>query len=69
MSREVVHTSRSTIRKHKGPHRSAILEGREEPVDFGMHGGILAFYKNKYGIEVEQELPATLDYFVASVAG
>jgi len=65
----VVHTSRSTIRKHKGAHRTAELEGFGERVNFGMHGGILDFYKKKYGVEVDQEYPATLDYFVASVAG
>ena len=65
----VIHTSRSTIYKHKGAHRTARLEGLEEPVNYGMHGGILAFYKSKYGVEVQKEYPATLDHFVASVAG
>ena len=65
----VIHTSRSTIRKHKGPHRTARLEGLDEPVHYGMHGGILEFYKAKYGMEVEKEYPATLDHLVASVAG
>ena len=65
----VIHTCRSTIRKHKGPHRTALLEGLEEPVNYGIHGGILEFYKSKYGIEVEKEFPATLDHLVASVAG
>ena len=65
----VVHTSRSTIRKHAGPHRTAELQGLDSPVDFGIHGGILEFYKKKYGLQVDREYPATLDYFVASVAG
>jgi hypothetical protein len=65
----VIHTSRSTIYKHQGAHRTARLEGLEEPVNYGMHGGILAFYNSKYGVEVEKEYPATLDHFVASVAG
>lgn len=65
----VIHTSRSTIRKHDGPHRTATLEGLDEPVHYGMHGGILAFYREKYGIQVDREYPATLDHFVASVAG
>ena len=65
----VIHTSRSTIRKHRGPHRTAILEGLDQPVDYGMHGGILEFYRSKYGAEVDREYPATLDHFVASVAG
>ena len=69
MSNGVIHTSRSTIRKHEGPHRTAALEGLEQPVDFGLHGGILAFYNGKYGLEVDKEYPATLDYMVASVAG
>ena len=65
----IVHTSRSTIRKHAGAHRSAQLEALPERVHYGMHGGILAFYNAKYGMGVDQERPATLDHFVASVAG
>lgn len=65
----VIHTSRSTVRKHRGPHRTALLEGLAEPVHYGMHGGILEFYRSKYGAEVDREYPATLDHFVASVAG
>lgn len=65
----LVHTSRSTIHKHDGPHRTAQLQGLDAPVDFGIHGGILEFYKKKYGLQVDREYPATLDYFVASVAG
>ena len=65
----VVHTSRSKIHKHVGPHRTAYLQGRDEPIDFGMHGGILEFYREKYGAVVEKEYPATLDYMIASVAG
>ena len=67
--KRIIHTSQSTIQKHKGPHRTAKLEGLDDPVDFGIHGGILAFYRDKYGVEVEKEYPATLDYMVASVAG
>ena len=66
---KVIHTSRATIYKHEGPHRTARLEGLEDPVNYGMHGGILDFYKAKYGVEVEEEYPATLDHFVAAVAG
>ena len=66
---EVIHTCRALIRKHAGSHRTAEIEGASAPVDFGMHGGILAFYANKYGKTVDKEYPATLDYFVASVAG
>ena len=65
----VVHTSRSVIRKHEGPHRTARIEGFDEPFHYGVHGGILAFYKEKYGMKVEKEYPATLDHIIAGVAG
>ncbi len=65
----VVHTSRSVIRKHKGPHRTALFEGFPEPFHYGMHGGILEFYREKYGAVIDKEYPATLDHMVAAVAG
>lgn len=69
MSNELVNTSRSTIRKHEGAHRSAIFEGFDSTVDFGMSGGLLSYYQEKYGVEIDQPRPATLDYFVAAVGG
>jgi hypothetical protein len=69
MPREIIHTTRSTIRKHAGPHRTATLEALEGPVHYGLHGAIRRFYKDKYGVEVDKEYPATLDHFVASIAG
>jgi hypothetical protein len=66
---KLIHTSRSLIRKHKGPHRTAQLEALPEPVHYGVHGGIRHFYQSKYGIQVEKEYPATLDHLIASVAG
>ena len=66
----VVHTSRIEIRKHAGPHRTARVEGFDEPFDFGVHGGIRSFYQDKYGKEIHgAEHPATLDYMIAAVAG
>lgn len=66
----VVHTSRLTIHKHEGPHRTAQLDGFAEPVHFGIHGGIRQFYCEKYGREISgAEYPATLDYMIAGVAG
>ena len=64
-----IHTSRSTIHKHAGPHRTAKLEGLDEPVHYGIHGGILAFYRRKYDVQIDREYPATLDHFVAAVGG
>ena len=69
MSQPIIATSRSTIRKHVGPHRTAVIAPQQEPVHYGIHGGILAYYKDKYGVEIEQEYPATLDHMIAAVAG
>ena len=66
---EVIHTCRSVLRKHRGAHRSALIENFSEPVDYGIHGGILAYYNRKYGKEVDREYPATLDHMIAAVAG
>jgi hypothetical protein len=66
----VVHTSRIEIRKHVGPHRTAHVEGFDEPFHFGVHGGIRTFYQDKYGNEwPPAPYPATLDYMIAAVAG
>ena len=40
----VVHTSRITITREKGPVRRALIEGFAEPVFYGIHGGIQKFY-------------------------
>jgi len=69
MSR-VVHTSRITIRKHAGPHRTALIKGFGEPIHFGIHGGIRDFYKDKYGpAPFGRDYPATLDHIIAGVGG
>lgn len=62
---DLIHTSRARIYKDKGPLRRAYIEGFPEPVRYGVHGGIKKFY----GLEPEEELPATLDHIVAAVAG
>lgn len=62
---QVVHTSRVRIEKDEGPNRRAYIEGFEDPVRFGVHSGISAFY----GIEPKEEFPATLDYIVGAVGG
>ena len=66
----VAHTARLRIEKHEGAHRTAHIEGFEEPIHFGIHGGIKAFYQQKYGREIKgPEYPATLEYMIAGVAG
>lgn len=62
---EVVHTARVRVYQDKRPQRRAYIAHFPEPVRFGVHGGIKNFYK----IEPEVELPATLDYMVAAIAG
>lgn len=66
---KVIATSRSTIRQRAGAHRSASIPPQREPVDYGIHGGLLAYYREKYGMDVDRELPATLDHMIAAVAG
>ena len=66
----VAHTSCLRIEKHSGPHRSAHLDGFDEPLNFGIHGGIKHFYQEKYGrVLTGPEYPATLDHMIAGVAG
>jgi hypothetical protein len=62
---QVVHTARIRVYQDKRPQRRAYIADFSEPVHFGVHGGIKDFYK----IEPEVELPATLDYMVAAIAG
>jgi hypothetical protein len=41
----VVHRSRITITRESGLTRKAVIEGFDEPVFYGVHGGIKHFYK------------------------
>ncbi len=61
----VVHTSKLRIERIGGPLRHAYLDGFDEPIRFGVHGGIKAFY----GVEPPEDVPATLDYMVGAVGG
>ncbi len=62
---KIVHTSRVRIEKDKGPNRRAYVEGSEDPIRFGVHSGI----KDFYGLEPEEEFPATLDHIIGGVGG
>jgi hypothetical protein len=59
---KLVHTSVSRIVREKGPTRKAVIQGFGE-VRYGVHGGIKKFY----GIEPEEEHPATLDHIISAV--
>ncbi|RBW69592.1 hypothetical protein [Bacillus taeanensis] len=45
--------------------REAYIEGFEEPLLFGVHGGVKRFYD----VEPEVEYPSTLDHIVAAAGG
>ncbi len=62
---EIVHTSRIRILQDKPPERRAYVEGFQQPLVFGVHGGIKHFYK----MEPDRDLPATLDHMIAAVGG
>ena len=62
---ELIHLSKFRIVQEKPPLRRAYLEGFQEPIEYGLHGGIKHFYK----MEAERDLPATLDHVVGAVAG
>ena len=62
---ELIHTSRVRIEQLKPPRRNAYIEDFSEPVPYGVHGRIKEFY----GLEPEEEVPATLDHIIAAVAG
>jgi hypothetical protein len=62
---QVVHRSEITITRKNGPTRKAQIKGFEEPVYYGVHGGIKKFY----GIDPEEEHAATLDHIVGAVGG
>ena len=60
-----VYTSRIRIERVKGPLRRAFIEPFADPVRFGVHGAIKQFY----GVEPDEEVPATLDYMIAAIGG
>ena len=61
---EVVHTSRIAVTRVRGPVRQAMIEGFNEPVFYGIHGGIQKFY----GVDPVEEHAATLDHIVGAVS-
>ena len=61
---DIVHTSRISITRDRGPIRIAQIEGFSEPVDYGVHGGIQTFYQ----VDPVEEHAATLDHIVGAVA-
>jgi len=60
---KLVHRSVSRIVREKGPTRKAVIEGFPGEVRYGVHGGI----KDFYGVQPEEEHPATLDHMITAV--
>jgi hypothetical protein len=65
----IEHTSYFRIVKHQGGHRTAHLKNFDEPIHFGIHGGIKHFYERLGRKMTGPEYPATLDHMIAAVAG
>ncbi len=61
---ERVHCSRIRIVREKGPTRRAAIAGFDEPIYYGVHGGIRDFYR----VDPDKEHAATLDHIVAATA-
>ena len=62
---ELVHTSHIRIVQQKRPLREAFIEKFSQPVRYGVHSNIAAFY----GMEPEEEVPATLDHIISATGG
>jgi hypothetical protein len=62
---DIIHQSEITITRVKGPTRRAVIKGFDQPVYYGVHGGIKGFYR----IDPEEEHAATLDHMVGAVGG
>ncbi len=62
---EVIHLSKIRVHQDKRPKRRAYIADFPEPLLFGVHAGVAAFYK----MTPEEPLPSTLDYLVAAAAG
>lgn len=62
---DVVEISNIKIVQDQPPNRRVYVADFEEPLQFGIHGGVKDFYKK----EVEEEHPSTLDHIVAAAGG
>lgn len=62
---EPVYRSEVRVEKLEGAHRKAWIEPFDEPLEFGVHGGIA----EHYGAGSAEPLPTTLDHVVAAAVG
>lgn len=62
---QLVHTIRLRVEQDADRIRRIHLAGFDEPLVFGVHGGVKEFY----GVEPKVERPTTIDHLVAALAG
>ncbi|WP_245208178.1 hypothetical protein [Sediminibacillus dalangtanensis] len=62
---ETIEISNITVELDQGGDRRAYIADFEEPIYYGMHGGVKDFYKRV----PEVERPSTLDHIVAAAGG
>ncbi|MFG6116739.1 hypothetical protein ACGTN9_16430 [Halobacillus sp. MO56] len=60
-----IEISRITIIQEERPNRRAYIADFEEPIHYGVHGGVKDFYK----AVPETEHPSTLDHIVSAAGG
>jgi hypothetical protein len=65
MKKEPIEISKIKIYQDERPNRRAYISGFEEPVRYGVHGGV----KDFYGAVPEEEHPSTLDHIVSAAGG
>jgi hypothetical protein len=63
--KEPIEISKIRIIQDERPNRRAYIGHFEEPIQYGVHSGVKAFYK----VEPEVEYPSTLDHIVAAAGG
>ena len=61
------YVSQVTVVREKGPIRRATLPAEAEPITFGTHGPVRAYYGTAEGVYPDHA--TTLDYVVAAAAG
>ena len=60
-----IHICHIRIVQDARPIRRAYIEQFPEPVRYGIHSGIAAFY----GVTPAEEVPSTLDHMIGAVGG
>ncbi|GGC95475.1 hypothetical protein GCM10007216_27770 [Thalassobacillus devorans] len=60
-----IEISKIKIIQDERPNRRAYIADFEEPVQYGVHGGVKEFYK----AVPEEEHPSTLDHIVSAAGG